>query len=332
MHTPHFCTKLFLVGFILTLSFGLNGQSNPDLKSLLSQSEYRKYQKADKIISKASRIIDPADISGEKVSLSGQALCETNMKKEQAYLLFKDGYNLKLRVLNGYFENYLNEKSDLTGSDKQKVDAIQSIINEGTVKSKKLYAKSRNTSRLSKSVKLQEDAQQIQTDAIKSAEKGLLIVQSFIATPTEEPVVASKDTLVEESITAIEPAPVEPVKVAEVVAPVAVVVAIEKKEPVKETVIVEEKPVESDVYFSIQVLADKKAASVTQQKMVYKGDRKMIENVGSGWYRYSVGKFKSYSEAASTMKSEGIKGFVVAYDGDERITTLEAKKILGGVK
>jgi hypothetical protein len=177
---------------------------------------------------------------------------------------------------------------------------------------------------------MQEEAQQIQLDAIASAEKGLLLVHDFEDAPVEVAEINSTETPVEE---VVESKPVvEPEVVVAVVTPVAAVVAAEEKEPEKKPEIEEAKPVEVDVYFSIQVLADKKPATVTQQKMVYKGSREVIENIGSGWYRYSVGKFKSYSEAASTMKMEGIKGFVVAYDGSERITTSEAKKILGGVK
>jgi hypothetical protein len=177
---------------------------------------------------------------------------------------------------------------------------------------------------------MQEEAQQIQLDAIASAEKGLLLVHDFEDAPVEVAETNSTETPVEE---VVESKPVvEPEVAVAVVTPVAAVVAAEEKEPEKKPEIEEAKPVEVDVYFSIQVLADKKPATVPQQKIVYKGSRKVIENMGGGWYRYSVGKFKSYSEAASTMKMEGIKGFVVAYDGSERITTSEAKKILGGVK
>ncbi len=328
MHISNFCSKLFFVGFILTLSFGLRGQSNTDIKSLLSQSQSSKYQKAEKLIAKGSQIVIPADSLGVKEFHSSQAQRELNLKKEQAYLLLKDGYSMKLKVLKGYFEDYIEVNGNLSDGDKQKVIGIQSAVNEGIESSKKLYSQSRNSSRLSKSIKLQEDAQQIQLDAIYAAETGLFMVQSFKEPTAEKPMVATKDTLVKESVPVVEPAPVEPVAVVEVAAPVAAVVAVDEKEPEK----VEEKHVEQSVYFSIQVLADKKAASLSQQKMVYKGSRKVIENVGAGWYRYSVGRFTSYSEAASVMKSEGIKGFVVAYNGDKRITTSEAKKILGGVK
>jgi len=330
MHISHSCSRLFFISFILTLSFGLRGQNQTDIKSLLSQSEYSKYQKAEKFISKGSGIINLEESSGKTTSQSSQAQREIDMKKEQAYLLLKDGYNMKLRVLNGYFEDYLNKNSEIAERDKQKVVGIQTVINEGTEKSKKLYAQSRKTSKLSKSIKMQEEAQQIQLDAIDSAEKGLLLVQDFKEVSVEKPVTASKEPPIKE---VVESKPVvEPEVVVAVVAPVAAVAAVEEKEPEKKPEIEEEKPIETNVYFSIQVLADKKPATVTQQKMVYKGVRKVIENIGSGWYRYSVGKFKSYSEAASAMKKESVKGFVVAYDGSERITTSEAKKILGGVK
>ncbi len=117
-----------------------------------------------------------------------------------------------------------------------------------------------------------------------------------------------------------------------VVVPVVVPVAVIDNKKSEENKIIEEKPIEAKAYFTIQILADKKPVTITQQKTVYKGTLKVIEHIGDGWYRYSVGRFTAYSDASSTLKSEGIKGYVGAYDGDKRITTSEAKKILGGVK
>jgi len=334
MYISRFNIRSFFVVFVMALSLGMSGQSNPDIKTLLSKSGYSKYQKAERLIAKGNSFVGSADSENNDVALSKQARRESNMKKEQAYLLLKDGYNIKLHVLSRYFEDYKSMKSDLSDSNKGKVSVIQTAINEAKAKSKKLYAQSNKTSRLSKSVQMQEDAQKIQLEAIIAAEEGLQLVQSFEQAQVENRVAISKDTLAKEVVESkpvVEQATVEPEVVAVAALPVAAAVVKEEEEE-KEVEVIEAKPVESNVYFTIQVLADKKPATTTQQKMVYKGSRKVIENVGSGWYRYSVGRFLSYTEAASTMKSEGIKGYVVAYRGSERITTQEAKRILGGVK
>ena len=55
---------------------------------------------------------------------------------------------------------------------------------------------------------------------------------------------------------------------------------------------------------------------------------KVIEKVGSGWYRYSVGQFTDATTARETMQKEGIKGFIVAYNKDERISVKEALEII----
>ena len=335
MYISRFNIRSFFVVFVMALSLGMSGQSNPDIKTLLSKSGYSKYQKAERLIAKGNSFVGSADSENNDVALSKQARRESNMKKEQAYLLLKDGYNIKLHVLSRYFEDYKSMKSDLSDSNKGKVSVIQTAINEAKAKSKKLYAQSNKTSRLSKSVQMQEDAQKIQLEAIIAAEEGLQLVQSFEQAPVENSVAISKDTLAKEVVESkpvVEQAAVEPEVVAVAALPVAAAAVVKEEEEEKEVEVIEAKPVESNVYFTIQVLADKKPATTTQQKMVYKGSRKVIENVGSGWYRYSVGRFLSYTEAASTMKSEGIKGYVVAYRGSERITTQEAKRILGGVK
>lgn len=335
MHISGFNIRLFVVMFVMALSLEMSGQSNPDIKTLLSKSDNSKYQKADKLIAKGYSFAGSVGSVNSDVALSKQAGRESNMKKEQAYLLMKDGYNIKLRVLSRYFEDFIG-KSDLSETNGSKVAAIHTAINEAMAKSKKLYAKSNKTSRLSKSIQMQEEAQQIQSAAIIAAEEGLMLVQNFEPAKVEKSIAVSKDTLVKEIVVSepvVEPVTVEPEVVAVASLPVAAVVKeeVEEKEKAVEQVVVN-KPDDFSVYFTIQVLADKKPATVAQQKMVYNGARKVIENVGSGWYRYSVGRFLSYSEAASTMKSEAIKGYVVAYKGSERITTQEAKRILGGVK
>lgn len=304
------------------LSFESKGQSHNDLKSILSNPEYEKYQKAEKLISKGMLIVEPMGSGEMKKSRSKQAQREANLKKEQAYIILKDGYNKKLNLYSSYLDRYLVDNKRLSESNSHEINEIQSLIENNKSKSQKLYSKSHNTSKLTNTIKLQEEAQKLQLDAIASAEEGLVRIQSFKAAPEKKQEKVVEHQMVTEA---------EPEKPVEAVVPVAVVAVAETQ---KEKV--EEKPPKSietvDVYFTIQIMADKVPVNVTRQRMVYKGNRKVMENRGDSWYRYSVGKFSSYTEAAAAMKSEGIKGYVVAYNGSERISTSEAKKILGGVK
>ncbi len=83
------------------------------------------------------------------------------------------------------------------------------------------------------------------------------------------------------------------------------------------------KPID-DVYFTVQILADKKPVSELRIKKVYNGSLKIIENQGDGWYRYSFGKFNNYTSAKKALLNSNIKGYVVAYKNKTRISVREA--------
>lgn len=83
-----------------------------------------------------------------------------------------------------------------------------------------------------------------------------------------------------------------------------------------------------DVFFTIQFIADKSPVSQEVLTAKYSGEQEVVEMNAGGWYRYSAGKFTNLDEAKAVMKSEGIKGFIVAYKSGERITVSEAIELL----
>ncbi len=87
-------------------------------------------------------------------------------------------------------------------------------------------------------------------------------------------------------------------------------------------------PSGNEVYFTIQIMAHTQKVSRDKIKIAYNGTRAVIENTDGTWYRYSVGKFNNYNTAVSILKSEKIKGYVVAYNGKERISVTAAKKLI----
>lgn len=82
--------------------------------------------------------------------------------------------------------------------------------------------------------------------------------------------------------------------------------------------------INSSVFFSVQILADRKEISSVAIENVYQGNLPVIHMEGDGWHRYMVGRFQSLAEARKVMTDEGLKGFIVAYNGDKRITVQEA--------
>ncbi len=83
-----------------------------------------------------------------------------------------------------------------------------------------------------------------------------------------------------------------------------------------------------NVFFTIQFIADKKPVSEEVLKSKYSGDQEIVKMESDGWYRYSAGKFIDLQKAKVVMKSEDIRGFIVAYKNGKRITISEAIALL----
>lgn len=84
----------------------------------------------------------------------------------------------------------------------------------------------------------------------------------------------------------------------------------------------------SDVFLTIQIMADKQKVSENDLKNAYNGSLELIEKEGNGWYRYSVGRFADKESAQKIMEEEGLKGYIVAYNKTQRISVQEAIEIL----
>ena len=85
------------------------------------------------------------------------------------------------------------------------------------------------------------------------------------------------------------------------------------------------------VFFSVQILTS--GRSLPKNSSHFKGVPVWEDQV-PGMYKYCTGKLKSFKEAVSLqseMKTKGFSGaFVVAYDGNERISVPEARKLQEG--
>ncbi len=117
-----------------------------------------------------------------------------------------------------------------------------------------------------------------------------------------------------EAQTAVAPESEEPVQSAEVAVDSAAVENVGAKGP--------------EVFFTIQFIADTKPVSEELLRSKYSGDMEIVKMEADGWYRYSVGKFTDLQKAKEVMKSENIKGFIVAYDKGQRITITQAINLL----
>lgn len=132
-------------------------------------------------------------------------------------------------------------------------------------------------------------------------------------------IVATNDSIATQEITPI--IEEEPI-LAENTEEVAVLPIVE--EPAVEPA----KPNNPDIYLTIQFMADKQKATEAQIKSKYAGNKEVIEKHINNWYKYSIGKYQSLEDAKAAMQSENIKGFIVAYNKDQRISVKEATSLL----
>jgi len=84
----------------------------------------------------------------------------------------------------------------------------------------------------------------------------------------------------------------------------------------------------TNVFITIQLMATKVSASAEEIKQAYSGSREVIEVKSSDYIRYVVGKFYTLDEAKAAMAAEGIKGIVVAFKDNERISVVEAARLI----
>ncbi|MCU4164103.1 SPOR domain-containing protein [Carboxylicivirga caseinilyticus] len=321
--------RLLITIFFCGLTISSYAQSASDSLALIfSPSEIKKLTKGDEQISNG------IDLYPE-INLLLSTYKNSNSKNPG---ISQDEYKMQttLRACRPYYvgmfaktDVYLNRLKKLK-TEKKDLNEIDALLDRYKVQvkaSKKDFQKSRNSRHLKDAVKYSADA--INKHREMQAAMYSDIIDIINRKPEE--IVEEKTIAPPPPVEIIETTPEEPVEVTTIVpkkTEETVTVTEEAPIPVVVEKIPEKTVQQPETYFSIQIIADKTTVSESRLKIVYKGSRKIIMNEGDGWYRYSIGKFKSFEEANSVMKSEGIKGFVVAYSDGKRITTSQAKTIL----
>nr|WP_321451725.1 hypothetical protein [uncultured Carboxylicivirga sp.] len=339
--------KSVIVLLILAYPFYGNAQTT-ELKKHLNNKEIKKLASSEKLIKKGDQIMDDvkdlqtevdalknADgrIKTRKINKLNQKIAET---KQRAAIFFNDGYAKHINVLDKRIKTLKKQGNSNANNIAGEVKTLEK-------KAKKQYKKSERLNSPDDIIEMLNLAKENQNKAIQTQEKFLLSVYSSdFNKPQKEieeatPVIADTQQSIDTVTTISEP---EVASVTEdvgkpattiteneaIVAPIAVA-QVEQAVP-EPAPVIEKKPVNKDVFLTIQFLADKVKASDAQLKSAYSGSMKIIEKQGSGWYRYSVGQFTNTTEAKETMQKEGIKGFIVAYNKDVRISVKEALDII----
>ncbi len=316
---------------MLSVAVNVSAQTKQDtLEQLFSAKEIGQLQKGDALLNQGLNmdvqldslihVYKNSEGTSTKLSNSDKNKRTNSLRALRVYYVGmskKSDVYLK-HINNNEFEN----KHDLD------IDKLLHDNKANSKKAHKYFKQSRDTRQVNDALKyavLSIDLHQsIQSDLYNQ-----LCKNQFTETLVSKPIETQVSTTSPVSEAVVTVAAVEEISKPEIDLPIkkdTVVVLEEKKvPPPKETIAETTGP---EVYFTIQIMADRKPATNVQLSTIYKGNRKTIENKGDGWYRYSVGKFNEYQKAYSCMKDEKIKGYVVAYHGSQRISTSEAKALL----
>ena len=336
-----------MLALFLLLLCGINAQTRRQKEySVLSESDMSKLLKAHSYIAQGNEILF-ADFVYPKDSLFGQTPHYITLSenlyagKRVSRLLFetKDYYRTGFESMTAVYKRYINQYlRDTNNLYYAQINALRDSVDKYAADAKE----GRNRSQVS--AQLRKGGAQIHASNIQYQQAVLFCIQALDLIEKESGLkVQGKEAgIIQDTIgSGVEHQVPKPVRVGEVrLTPNLVTekIASDSSEPpeVKQVIVVEkeeeraasiekvsEKPVE--LYYTVQIMADKAPVSEARIKQVYSGKYPIVENKRDGWFRYSFGKFGTFSEAKEAFVQSHTKGYIVAYKGNDRISLGEAK-------
>ncbi len=329
----------FICLLLITCSVSAYSQHIPqEIKSWLSSEELDKIRKAEVNIDQGEQILFPKLVkdSSELKTKNYLQLAENLYVGNRVGKLlveskgyFTAGFESKINVYKTYIDYYLRLEGERASNDLGLLnDSIESLINQARLFRNKSAVKG---SRKAAGFLIHKSNLNLQNAVLLCEQTMFKIKEKSIVNDValDEVLPKSDDKEDESSVNiqeTIEVVPEVKEAVGEEIVPVAKPEVVKEVVPVNEeqVVAVEEKKADPEVYFTIQILADRKPVSMDNIKKVYSGSLQVVENRGDGWYRYSLGKFIELSQAKKELADSKIKGYVVAYKKGVRISVREA--------
>ncbi|MCT4587729.1 MAG: hypothetical protein N4A71_07905 [Carboxylicivirga sp.] len=288
-------------------------------------------------------------------------------KKVQASLYYQDGYKKYISVLDDRLKDFAKSGNSEARQTRDDSKNLERKAKKQYNKAENLSSEEKMVELIDLAQENQKKAIEIQSkcliNLIDSQEEAPLLAEVQEAVedttmvrpevaeePLEEALVVQTDSIATTSTinnTLAETIVPESNNIAPAVAAGAVIAtpmvmntdSIAQEEPlvakveepqVTEEVITPPVVADPDVFLTIQFMADKKKATQEQISNVYSGNKEVIEMNVNDWFKYSVGKYQTLDKAKADMQAENIKGFIVAYNKNERISVKEAVTILNG--
>jgi len=87
---------------------------------------------------------------------------------------------------------------------------------------------------------------------------------------------------------------------------------------------------DAGIWFKVQIIAVSRPLTNNEIATVYKGSEQVTEYYFNGYYKYFVGKFKSYNDARDLQDATGVSdAFVVGFENGVAIDIITAKNKVG---
>ncbi len=343
-------SKYFIISILLAiLSLGCFPAPAQNHHGMVASGEYLpgKYQKkmkqgasllrkGDKFFEKAEAVqrkIELLEESGKSGQLKATRLQERRQRLQRAAGTYiEDAHRRQFRVLRRALKN------EFFAAYQQIKDSANQKFKEAAV----IRRKAENLSFRNNSAELHQKAADIEMEALEllltRIQNLSVILEDTSPDRMGELFKAPRDTLPGVKDAALQESSIETDTLIVDVGSVAEgqaesgklgIETIESVESSEEPVDIEQTVKgEPDVFFSIQILASRVPLTDKAIKAAYNGKLPVFDAKSDGWYRYSAGRFTTLNAAKEAMSRETIKGFIVAYRKDKRITIKEALKYL----
>ncbi len=282
---------------LLLKNTNINGIDS--LRKLLTEEDLAILAKADKSYQQGDTLMKKVDAmdseSSELKTISSAAQDENTRKeaKEKSDKIDVEALQIKLRASNFFeeanklkFETYqknfedVKSRFDASDSVKEQLETIESISDDYYNEAQSLRQTAASVTNKNENYQLLAEAYKLETRAIQLQEEAYI---NYLA--KKQPVVtqiASTDSITSQN------------------------------DPIT--------PVETDtIIYKVQIAADRVQLNAEKLKRIYNGNEEVTEEYVNGWYKYSIGNFGTYEDAANFKQLAGvIDAFIVQYKQKKR--------------
>ena len=287
-----------------------------DLNIEFNKNEIKKFEKAAKMLDEANAILDRSNFAYKEldeldIKERSSAAYEHALKMLfDASETYKEAYGLAYSVLRDRGDEFWNDmlKANHRAAGMDKAIYYQRTATGNMNRSLIRHEQVLESDRFVYSVNILKDALSLDKLAIRNAGRSVQICTDY---PVEYNYGWDDDKTLEQVIELLkDPNVNEP--------PDDIFATLNEKNDVDSTLF-------KEIIFKVQIAAHTEPLSEEYLSSLYKGGLKIDLIFEDNWYKYSIGRYKSYDEAEATRRECKVqKAFVIAYQEGKKMGTQEA--------